>query len=375
MGYVIRLLNVNILKGISGDQNMNHYTTLVRNDPMNISFSQRQVLNKPQQHNSQHESFYENVSHFQQAPTESAKIRRKNASLKTNEIMRDSSNAVERFENVFNGILNVGVNDSFSTRCRIDSEDSGKGKSVRNSYENEESKSGRPISFQPEHLNSIINKRRRVRLVSEPAYEHMYTQYISPKPRKLFQPSSLAPATLLADRHSSPRHNLISSQPTTPNRYDKVFFKFPDPGMAAPTVSEYISAVPSYATLPKQQNLSMKKKSQMHVQGVYPMPSKNMAIPNNFNKSQIPVTVFTGPRNTSASLPNRYPSMQVRGSHANVMHTDRRRHLSCGPPSYQELKIGERLVTKATVKRNSSTASSHSSKKFTPPPAYDAKLV
>ena len=111
------------------------YTTLTRTDPMNISFSQRQVLDKLQQHDNK--PLYENVSNLHHAPTESAKIRRKNASLKANEIMRDSSGAVERFENVFNGIMNGGVSDTLHTRCRIDSEDSGKGKSVRNSYENE----------------------------------------------------------------------------------------------------------------------------------------------------------------------------------------------------------------------------------------------
>ena len=209
--------------------------------------------------------------------------------------------------------------------------------------------------------------------MSEPAYEHLYSQYVSPKPLKILAPSSFAQGTLLADRHSSPRHKLISSQPTTPNnRFEKAFFNFPDPNMTAPQISSYIS-VPSYATLPKQHNVSVQRKNQIPIKGNYPLPSKNMIVPTNVIKSHIPV--FTGPRNTSSSLPNRYPSMQVRGCQANMTYKDRRRHLSCGPPSYQELKMGERSVTKTNVKRSSSTASSYSAKKSTPPPAYDEKLV
>ena len=83
-------------------------------------------------------------------PTASAKMRRRNerrATHVTNEIMRDSHEAVQQFENVYHSMVRNGFSNPTPQqlqmqqqqprRQRIDSDDSGKGPSPRNSLQNE----------------------------------------------------------------------------------------------------------------------------------------------------------------------------------------------------------------------------------------------
>ncbi|XP_076811303.1 uncharacterized protein LOC143456673 isoform X2 [Clavelina lepadiformis] len=224
-------------------------------------------------------------------PTASAKLRRRNERVmtQTNEIMRDSDTAIRDFESALLQMEKHGIGvypptHSLSgvARQRLDSNDSGKGESPRNSLRTDleqpvsvyTSRAPRPTSL---NLQRCVTQKRQ-RLLSEPSMGH---------------------EVISLQRHHPMRTPSLSSrsQPTTPNSTPQKLSLYQEP-------SQEVSL---YGTLPKQIPGSGRMK------GFQPYQPISVREAEEQRRTMARSSIGNGP-------PNLYPSLQVRGPYAHKMH-------------------------------------------------------
>jgi len=246
-------------------------------------------------------------------PTASAKMRRRNeqrASKVTNEIMRDSQDAVQQFENAVHHLLQNGIGSPAPyshLRSRLDSDDSGKGTSPRNSLQQEYDQLVDNRQTRPSSLHLGRPQIRRSRLTSEPTYD---VTIAPPRPNELM--TSGSPARVyqpsFASTPSSMRSGLRLHPPTPPSPNNGAFVPY-----------KQLANYPAYATLPIQQpqGVPHPQRRTRHVSGSYPY----QAVLKEHSRVSSPLmtsAVVTSSSSKSSRVPNRYPSLVIRGSHANL---------------------------------------------------------
>jgi len=185
-------------------------------------------------------------------------------------------------------------------RDRMQSDDSGRGKSLRNSYEDDEYVSFHPVFDQEKQTLSrklssntfeCSGREKRTRLISEPAYkQHPVLRTASlasydyqRKPLRIVRPSPYH-HLVLSSKPPSPRRTVMMSQPTTPMNCG--VFTFP----------ENVTEAAKYASLTKQHDVFVQPKRRRHA-SCNPEMTSNYAV-----LSRVPATNFHGrQRRTSFS--------------------------------------------------------------------------
>jgi len=194
-------------------------------------------------------------------------------------------------------------------RDRMQSDDSGRGKSLRNSYEDDEYVSFHPVFDQPEQALSrkssnktfeCSGREKRTRLVSEPAYkQHPVLRTTSlasydyqRKPLRIVRPSPYH-HLVLSSKPPSPHRTVMVSQPTTPMNCG--VFTFP----------ESVAEAAKYASLTKQHDVVVQPKRRRHASCNPEMTSNHTVL------SRVPATNFQGrQRHISVSEVPSYDSMR-----------------------------------------------------------------
>nr|CAB3263218.1 uncharacterized protein LOC104266434 [Phallusia mammillata] len=243
-------------------------------------------------------------------PTASAKMRRRNerAQNQTNEIMRESDTAIMDFQNALGRMEIMGITNHHQpvniARQRLDSNDSGKGESPRNSLRTDLEQSVASITSRHPRPNSLNLQRstscRRQRLLSEPSHSPEAISAFAP-PIQRFHSVQPQPQMTPNGRHSR-------SQPTTP--------------VGGPSSHKLVIFQPAqeqsvYATLPKHDvPVTGRRKQRMSGDNHQQMYIQQRPVSTDVSNQRRSSTASRPNTSPAKVPPNRYPSLQVRGPYA-----------------------------------------------------------